>query len=354
MQPCDKLARRTPDFETFLKVLRREGKPSRLPFYEHVATNTFISAWLGKDISEAKGLDYWRLYTTFWLGIGFDCIPMEIKLNLKFPPAQKADRRPATAVSRQSESGACIFQPDDVERVGWPDVSAPIDFKPFEMVASLIPPGCKIVGGVCTGPFEVATQALFGLEGLCFALVDMPEIVDEVFARLRALYVSAVRQLATMDAIGACRQGDDLGFKTSTFLPPEQLRRLIFPIYAEMAAAAHSFGKPFILHSCGNLAEVYEDLIACGIDAKHSFEDQIMPVAEFKRRYGDRMTPLGGLDVDVICRSDEPALRRYTRKLIEQCFYDGYWAMGTGNSLPPFMPVRNYLIALDEAAEVAG
>jgi uroporphyrinogen decarboxylase len=193
---------------------------------------------------------------------------------------------------------------------------------------------------------------MMGTVGLSYALADDPELVDEMFRRIGELHSSAVRQLSTHEAIGALRQGDDLGFKTSTFLSPPLLRRLVFPIYTEMADATHAAGKPFILHSCGNLAEVYDDLIdTCHIDAKHSFEDVIMPVAEFKRMYGDRVTALGGLDVDVICRAGEQELRAYARKAIEDCFGDGYWALGTGNSLTDYMPVENYMAVLDEGAK---
>ncbi|MBM4048985.1 MAG: hypothetical protein FJ279_28115 [Planctomycetes bacterium] len=79
-----------------------------------------------------------------------------------------------------------------------------------------------------------------------------------------------------------------------------------------------------------------------------------MPVGEFKRRYGDRLTPLGGLDVDVICRSREPELRAYARQHIAECFHDGHWALGTGNSLTDYMPVQNYLTVLEEGLKVAG
>ena len=152
---------------------------------------------------------------------------------------------------------------------------------------------------------------------------------------------------------GALRQGDDLGFKTSTFLKPDDLRRLVLPIYKQMAEIAHAQDKPFILHSCGNLAELYEDLIEdCQIDAKHSFEEAILPVEDFKAQYGKRMTPLGGLDVDMICRAEEPQLRAYAREKIEKCFADGYWALGTGNSLTNYMPVENYLIVLEEGLRV--
>jgi uroporphyrinogen decarboxylase len=272
---------------------------------------------------------------------------MELGLKVRLPA--RRDRGPAAgAASHGSEAGACVFSMADIEKVGWPPDDEPIDFRPFEMVAEMMPSGVKIVAGVGCGPFEFATQSLLGVEGLAFALADDESLVDAVFARLRTLYVSANRRLAAMDFVGACRQGDDLGFKTSTFLRPETLRKYVFPIYRGMAREAHAQGKPFILHSCGDLREVYDDIADCGVDAKHSFEDTILPVKDFKSRYGCRMTPLGGLDVDVICRAGEKELREYTRRNIGECFHDGFWALGTGNSLTPYMPVESYLHVLDE------
>ena len=338
---------RSPDFQQFLKVLRREGRPDHLPFYEHIASPDFISARLGTDIAKARGKEYWRLYTDFWLGLGFDCIPLET--SLAFGPIER--RLPPGHLPYQSEAEASIFSMEDFERTPWPDEDRPIDFEPFEIVGDYMPAGVRIVGGVACGPYENATLFLLGVMGLSLALNDQPELVTAVFAKLKTLYANANRKLAAMDRIGACRQGDDLGFKTSTFMPPAMLREHVFPIYRGMAEAAHAEGKPFVLHSCGCLQGVYEDLIGCGIDAKHSFEDQIMPVWEFQKQYGRRITPLGGLDVDTICRSSEKELRAYTRGVVEKCWGEGrYWALGTGNSLTPYMPVENYLIVLDEAA----
>ena len=343
--------RRTPDFAQFLKVLTRQGRPAHLPFYEHIASPGFISARLGTDMTAVGDKRaYWRLYADFWLSLGFDCIPLEIPFDFG-----KVERRGEGGGVPHSEAGACIFSMADFERFPWPDEARPIDFEPFEIVAEHVPDGVKIVGGVCAGPYEHVTLSLLGVMGLCYALDDQPDLVAAVFAKLRSLYAAANRRLAAMDCIGACRQGDDLGYKTATFMPPDVLRRYVFPIYRDMVRAAHECGKPFILHSCGALQEVYEDLIDCGIDAKHSFEDQILPVWEFQRRYGDRITPLGGLDVDVVCRSGEADLRAYTRASIEKCLAGGrHWALGTGNSLTNYMPVDNYLIVLDEAVRVTG
>lgn len=337
---------REPDFAQFLKVLRRQGTPDHLPCYEHIASSGFIARRTGTEFDrmtpDAPG--YWQIYVDFWLGMGYDCVPLEVPPNC---PLQSRDHT-AGASSRRSEATACITSLADFETYPWPDEASPLNFAPFEIVAGLLPDGAKIVGGVAAGPYEWATYFM-GVEGLALAIYDNPELVRLVFQKIGAVHLSADRQLATMDAVGALRQGDDLGYKTSTFLKPEVLKQHVLPIYKEMAAVAHAQDKPFILHSCGNLAAVYEDLITdCRIDAKHSFEETILPVEDFKAQYGARITPLGGLDVDMICRATEPELRAYTRDKIAKCFADGYWALGTGNSLTNYMPVENYLIVLEE------
>ncbi|MFH1566591.1 MAG: uroporphyrinogen decarboxylase family protein [Gemmatimonadota bacterium] len=337
---------RPPDFEQFLKVLTRRGRPTHLPFYEHLASGGFIRDRLGVDLGQVTGRQHWQLYIDFWLGMGFDCVPLEI------PPKLRLGTGGGQGLSHESEAHAVIRTRAEFEAYEWPDLASPIDFEPFEIVGELLPEGAKIVGGVCAGPYEWVSQ-MMGVMGLSYALADDPDLVAAMFDRIRQIHSSAVRQLATMDAIGALRQGDDLGFKTATFLPPQRLRDWVFPIYRDLASAAHGQGKPFILHSCGNLAEVYEDIIDCGVDAKHSFEDVIQPVQEFKSQYGDRITPLGGLDVDLLCRGTKSEIRAYTRRVVEACFADGHYALGTGNSLTNYLPVEHYLIALDEGRKVA-
>jgi uroporphyrinogen decarboxylase len=338
------LSKHKPDFEQFLKVLRRKGRPGHLPFYEHVASEGFVSARLGRPLAGS-----WKNYVEFWMSMGYDCVPMEIHFSVDI----KGDSLHG-GVSRGSEEFAVIKTMADFEKFPWPSESAPINFFPFERVAELLPDGAKIVGGVGGGPYEW-TSKLLGVMGLSYALVDCPELVERVFAKFSVLYENAVKTLADMPAVGALRQGDDLGFKTSTFLAPDDLRKFVFPIYRKMTAAAHAKGKPFILHSCGNLAEVYEDIIACGVDAKHSFEETILPVGQFKKQYGSRITPIGGLDVDFICRRSKDEIRAYARRAVEECFAaDGHWALGTGNSLTNYMPVENYIAALEAGREAAG
>ncbi len=92
-----------------------------------------------------------------------------------------------------------------------------------------------------------------------------------------------------------------------------------------------------------------EDLIKdVKIDAKHSFEDTIMPVTEFKKRYGNRIAVLGGVDVDKLCRLEEKELRGYVRDILDKCMPGGGYVLGSGNSITNYIPLKNYLIMLDE------
>ena len=94
-----------------------------------------------------------------------------------------------------------------------------------------------------------------------------------------------------------------------------------------------------------------DDAIGLGINAKHSNEDAIAPYEEWITRYGDRIGLLGGFDVDLICQSDSQAVfdlvvdrgKKYRQMA------NGY-ALGSGNSIPDYVPVEGYL-AMVRAAQ---
>ena len=83
------------------------------------------------------------------------------------------------------------------------------------------------------------------------------------------------------------------------------------------------------------------------IDAKHSFEDVIVPVEEFKQRWGARVAVLGGVDVDLLSRGTEEDVRRRTRQILEACAPGGGYACGSGNSITNYMPTGNYLAMIE-------
>lgn len=71
-------------------------------------------------------------------------------------------------------------------------------------------------------------------------------------------------------------------------------------------------------------------------------------------RYGDRIGNFGGFDVDAVCRLDKKALREYIVEVLRKVEGHGGVAVGTGNSIPFYVPLENYLNMVEIVREYRG
>jgi len=237
---------------------------------------------------------------------------------------------------------------EDFEKYPWPKVEE-FDFFPFEYINNHMPDGMGLMTCHAGGIYE-HLSALMSYEGLCLALYDNPRLVQAVTDKLGKLMEKFYQHLIDLDKVIAIFPGDDMGFKSGTLISPADLRKYCLPWHKRFAEMTHRKGKPYFLHSCGNLEMIMEDLIAdVKIDGKHSFEDAIIPVAEFQEKYGNRIAVLGGIDVDILTSASPEEVRKKTRELINTCGKRGRYALGSGNSIPSYIPLENYLALLDEA-----
>jgi len=130
------------------------------------------------------------------------------------------------------------------------------------------------------------------------------------------------------------------------------LRKYVFPWQKKIVEVAHRKNLPLILHSCGNLESVMDDLIDyVGIDAKHSYENVIMPITEAKKKYGNRIAVLGGIDVDILSRLSEKEVRKEVTRILYECAPGGGYALGSGNTIANYVKLENYLAMLDEGSK---
>lgn len=317
-----------PDFAQLRRTLLREGKPAYVPFYELFANASIMERLLGKKIATTVDT------VEFYYRSGYDYVPVWPGLNMQC----------GSLVDRSK--GYPICDRASFDRYPWPD-PASISFQEFELVAPLLPPGMLMIGQ--TGGVLEMAEGLCGYEQLCLLLADDRALVYDIFERIGVLYECMYEGMARIDKVGALVISDDLGFKTQTLISPEDLREFVFPRHRRLTEIIHKHGKPCILHSCGNLRAVMEDLIVdVGIDAKHSYEDVIMPVTEAKQLYGQRLAILGGYDVDHLCRSTESEIREHVDFLIDQLGQDGGYALGSGNSIADYVPLENYLTMLEQ------
>jgi uroporphyrinogen decarboxylase len=207
----------------------------------------------------------------------------------------------------------------------------------------------KVAAFMYGGIFEHSTW-LMGLQSFSFALADQPDLVQAICQRVGELATATATQAASIDNVEMIFLSDDLGFYSSTLVSPAVIRRHILPHYKRITDAVHKAGKLLVFHSCGNMYKLMEELVDdVGIDAKHSFEDKILPVDEAYRRWGDRVAILGGVDMDLLGRGTEEQVRARTREILNVCGARGTgYCLGTGNTAANYIPKQNYLAMLDE------
>lgn len=343
-----------PDFSRLRKALLRQGEPDRVPLYELFADPEIVyevikhEEWMHPASKALVNAVKSRLIKFYYM-LGYDYVPLFALVT--FPRDNRVSVSDTAALSRgqrswQDEHHGVISNREDFEKYPWPSPEA-VDYSDFETLAGKLPDGMKIIG-MTSGVLE-NVMWLTGYETLARLLYEDPQLASDMFRKVGETLVSIHQTLAQMDCIGAVALGDDMGFKTSTMISPRHLREYVFPWQKGIVAAAHSGDKPFILHSCGNLKTVMNDLIDfVGIDAKHSYEDQILPVTEAKRLYGSRVAVAGGIDMDLLCRASPGEVRRYTRRVIDECAPGGGYCLGTGNSVANYINLENYLTMLDE------
>jgi len=238
-----------------------------------------------------------------------------------------------------------IMSWDDFERYQWPDNLKAINAM-SRIMAKSVPEGMKamvIPGGV----FEWTTW-LMGLVPFSYALADQPDLVDAVIKKVTDLIYRVVADLMDEPNIGGVFMGDDLGFISGTFVSPKVLRDKFLPNTKKIVDLVHDAGRVFVLHSCGNIYQVMDDIIEMGVDAKHSFEDKIMPVETAYEKWGDRIGIIGGVDMDIMAKGAEDDVRRRTREILDACATQGRYVLGTGNSVANYVPLRNYQAMLEE------
>jgi uroporphyrinogen decarboxylase len=339
---------RQPDFNCLLAVLRRE-RPERPAQFEF-SLNGPLCQKLADPGSEARlkaeGLPEWwtALVISAQRNAGYDAVVVAGS-DFSFPRGARAH-----AASVSLNDGGLIRDRASFERFVWPDPDA-ADASCLDRLAAHMPVGMKLI---VWGPGGVLENviALIGYETLCMLLADDPELVEQVFVAVGQRLVRYYTRAASHPAVGALLSNDDWGFKTQTLLSPQQLRHLVFPWHAQIVTAAHAVGKPAILHSCGKPDAIMDDIIdGMHYDAKHSFEDSIIPVEDAYERWGRRIAILGGMDVDFVARSSPEAVRERARAMLRRTADRGGYALGTGNSVPESISATQWAAMAGAALE---
>ena len=340
------LPNRKPDFDNLLKVLRCE-KPNRPTLFER-GVNSSLMNELTSDISykgdpESKITQRKRRIDAFAL-LGYD-YAMLMGTDFSFP---SNDTHQGDNKTYSLNETAWIKNWGDFENYPWPN---PDDIDPapaMEEYRKKLPDNMKIMA---CGPGVLENAiALMGYEALCEKIYDEPELVAKVFDYINDRIFHYYKALLPFEAVGGLVLHDDWAFKTQTLLSPKHLRRFVFPGVKVIAELAHGYGKPVILHSCGNLDIVMDDLINdMKIDGRHSYEDTICPVEDFYEKWHGKISIIGGIDMDFLSTKTPDEVYKRSLAMLDRASERGGFALGSGNSITNYIPQENYLAMISAA-----
>jgi uroporphyrinogen decarboxylase len=320
--------------------------------YEHIISPAIMEQTLGTAFAglvnggEADRVEFFRHFNRFFQEMTYDTVSYEVCIT-EILPGNGAITGGQGPIQTRA----------DFERYPWDELPGRYwqAAEPnFEALRKTLPPGMKALGGVGNGVFEIS-EDLVGFEYLPFMHVDDPELFAALYRKIGDLMLAIWTRFLERyrDIFAICRFGDDLGFKTSTLVSPKMLRQYVIPQYARVISQIKKAGMPFLWHSCGKIFAIMEDVIALGIDAKHSNEDIIAPFDEWIARYGSRIGLVGGIDVDILCQKSPAEIAALvTEKGRRFRAAANGFALGSGNSIPDYVPVEGYLAMIEAARRI--
>jgi len=333
---------RQPDFNNLLRVLNRQA-PGRPTLFEFFLNGPLYKKLSGPAFTvDPAPVAQMRLLLAAFRAAGYDYATVGGS-NLHFP---SGERHHSGTVSMNE--GAVITDRASFNAYPWPDPDT-LDYSALDAIRPHLPKGMKLI--VC-GPGGVLenVMSLVGYEATCYMTLDDPGLAGDIFAAVGSRLVRHYQLAGRHDAVGAMISNDDWGFKSQPMLSPDAMREFVFPWHRKIVQAIHDAGRPAILHSCGNLETIMDDIIDdLKYDGKHSYEDTIMPVEQAYDRYHKRIAILGGIDLDFVVRSTPEQVRQRSLAMLERSAREGGYALGTGNSVPDYVPQVNYFAMIGAA-----
>ena len=276
---------------------------------------------------------------------GYDYVNARLQ-NVEMPLKHNVDED--SGIAYAEEHAGPITSWEEFDNYPWPDPNEPSAMFEFEWLSENLPEDMCIVGGLLSHYCELMSF-LMGYETLCFALFDNRDLVKAIVEKVTEHFRVLIKRMLSFERVKMVWGSDDMGFKSGTLISPDDIRELVLPGHKEAAQMTHEAGKIYLLHSCGELSKIMDDLIDdVKIDAKHSFEDTIIDVRDMKKTHGHRLALLGGIDMDFLCRAETDDIRKRVRETLDVCMPGGGYCLGTGNSVAKYVPIDSYLTMIDE------
>ncbi len=133
-----------------------------------------------------------------------------------------------------------------------------------------------------------------GMENLMMDFIENPKFVHELLNAIADCNIAAIRKACEFD-IDAVHFGDDWGQQSGLIMGPDIWHEFIYPPLKRMFDAVRECGKYISIHSCGDVDELFDDLVDIGLNCFNPFQSEVMDVEALMKEYHGRLHFYGGL-----------------------------------------------------------
>ena len=198
------------------------------------------------------------------------------------------------------------------------------------------------IGGIMEGTWQC-----FGLDKFS-KFFARPKILRQIFDDRGKFAVEIIKRMIDWGEDGMIFMGDDYGFKNGLLMSPRYYEQYILPWLKRMCDIAHKAGVKFFLHSCGDILDIFESIIECGVDLIHPIEPTTANpdynIFKLHQKYGDRITFVGNVSPQDLADQSPKVIEKYVKKLIKNLAPGGGFILSSGHSINPAIKLENFLV----------
>lgn len=180
-------------------------------------------------------------------------------------------------------------------------------------------------GLFCLG-FSLFERAwtLRGMQNLFLDFYDHPDFLHELFSVITDYNIAQVRNALEYD-IDAIYFGDDWGQQRGLQMGYDLWKEFIYPYLRRMYSVVKESGRFLFVHSCGDVDELFPDLVDLGVDCFNPFQPEVMDVAETFQTYRGKLAFWGGLSTQkTLPFGTVEEVRQESERLLEMGKWGGY------------------------------